>query len=159
MEIYLLRHGIAEERSPSGSDADRRLTDEGREKLRRVMKRAANAGVELSLILSSPLVRAVQTAEIAAEVLKYPDKIVRVDSLTPDSSPKDVWEEIRTHKDEEAILLAGHEPLFSATTAYLLGATRSMVDFRKAGLVRIDVPGFGGTPAGVLQWMLTAQIA
>ncbi len=159
MEIYLLRHGIAEERSPSGSDADRRLTDEGREKLRRVMKRAANAGVELSLILSSPLVRAVQTAEIAAEVLKYPDKIVRVDSLTPDSSPKDVWEEIRTHKDEEAILLAGHEPLFSATTAYLLGATRSMVDFRKAGLVRIDVPGFGATPAGVLQWMLTPKIA
>ena len=120
---------------------------------------AAGAEVEPSLILSSPLIRAVQTAEIAAEVLKYAGKIVRVDSLTPDSSPRDVWEEIRTRKDERAILLAGHEPLYSATTAYLLGSTRSMVDFRKAGLVRIDVQGFGASPGGVLQWMLTPKLA
>ncbi|HEV8147576.1 MAG TPA: phosphohistidine phosphatase SixA [Bryobacteraceae bacterium] len=159
MEIYLLRHGIAEDRSASGRDADRQLTDEGRQKLRKVMKRAAGAGVEASLILSSPLVRAVQTAEIAAEVLNYSGKIVKVDSLTPDSSPRDVWEEIRTRKDEPAILLAGHEPLYSATTAYLLGSTRSMVDFRKAGLVRIDVQGFGVLPGGVLQWMLTPKLA
>jgi len=159
MEIYLLRHAIAEERSASGRDADRQLTEEGRQKLRKVMKRAAGAGVEPSLILSSPLIRAVQTAEIAAEVLKYGGKIVKVDSLTPDSSPREVWEEIRARKDEQAILLAGHEPLYSATTAYLLGSTRSMVDFRKAGLVRIDVQGFGGSPGGVLQWMLTPKLA
>jgi len=159
MEIYLLRHAIAEERSASGRDADRQLTEEGRQKLRKVMKRAAGAGVEPSLILSSPLIRAVQTAEIAAEFLKYAGKIVKVDSLTPDSSPREVWEEIRTRKDEPAILLAGHEPLYSATTAYLLGSTRSMVDFRKAGLVRIDVQGFGATPGGILQWMLTPKLA
>jgi phosphohistidine phosphatase len=123
------------------------------------MKRAAAAGVEPSLILSSPLIRAVQTAEIAAEVLNYAGKIVKADSLTPDSSPRDVWEEIRSRKDEAALLLAGHEPLYSATTAYLLGSTRSMVDFRKAGLVRIDVQGFGATPGGVLQWMLTPKLA
>ena len=159
MEIYLLRHAIAEERSASGRDADRQLTEEGRQKLRKVMKRAAGAGVEPSLILSSPLIRAVQTAEIAAEFLKYAGRIVKVDSLTPDSSPREVWEEIRTRKDEPAILLAGHEPLYSATTAYLLGSTRSMVDFRKAGLVRIDVQGFGATPGGILQWMLTPKLA
>jgi phosphohistidine phosphatase len=159
MEIYLLRHAIAEERSASGRDSDRQLTEEGRQKLRKVMKRAAGAGVEPSLILSSPLIRAVQTAEVAAEVLKYAGKIVKVDSLTPDSSPREVWEEIRTRKDEPAILLAGHEPLYSATTAYLLGSTRSMVDFRKAGLVRIDVQGFGASPGGVLQWMLTPKLA
>lgn len=159
MEIYLLRHGIAEERSASGRDADRQLTDEGRQKLRKVMKRAAGAGVDPSLILSSPLIRAVQTAEIAAEVLQYAGKIVKVESLTPDSSPRDVWEELRTRKDERAILLAGHEPLYSATTAYLLGSTRSMVDFRKAGLVRIDVQGFGASPGGILQWMLTPKLA
>jgi phosphohistidine phosphatase len=159
MEIYLLRHAIAEERSASGRDADRQLTEEGRQKLRKVMKRAAGAGVEPSLILSSPLIRAVQTAEIAAEVLKYAGRIVKVDSLTPDSSPREVWEEIRTRKDEPAILLTGHEPLYSATTAYLLGSTRSMVDFRKAGLVRIDVQGFGASPGGILQWMLTPKLA
>ena len=159
MEIYLLRHAIAEENSPSGRDHDRRLTDEGRDKLRRVLERAAAAGVEPSLILSSPLVRAVQTAEMAAHELGYSGKIVRVDCLAPDGSPSDIWKELRGRRDESAVLLAGHEPLFSATTAYLLGCTRSMVDFRKAGLVRIDVQGFGAAPAGVLQWMLIPKLA
>jgi len=159
MEIYLLRHAIADDRSPSGRDYDRRLTDEGREKLRRVLKRAAAAGVQPSLILSSPLVRAVQTAEIAAEDLGYKGKIVRVECLAPEGSPPEVWQEIRSRHDEKSVVLAGHEPLFSSIVAYLLGATRSMVDFRKAGLVRIDVHGFGATPAGVLQWMLIPKIA
>jgi phosphohistidine phosphatase len=159
MELYLLRHGIAEERAASGRDADRVLTEEGREKLRRVLKRAAAAGVSPSLILSSPYKRALETAEIAASELHYEGKILRVGSLTPDSSPPSVWSEIRGHRDESAILLAGHEPLFSAIVGYLLGSTREMVEFRKAGLVRIDVQSFGSEPQGVLQWMLTPKLA
>jgi phosphohistidine phosphatase len=159
MEVYLLRHGIAEDRSASGSDADRRLTTEGRDKLRRVLERAHAAGVEPSLILSSPLKRAIETAEIAARELGYQGKILRVSSLSPGSSPPDVWNEIREHRDESAILLAGHEPLFSATVAYLLGSTNAMVDFRKGALVRIDVEMFSAIPAGVLRWMLTAKLA
>ena len=140
MELYFLRHGIAEDHSATGRDQDRRLTEEGREKLRRVLKRAAAAGVEPSLILSSPYKRAVETAEIAASELHYKG-------------------EIREHRDQPSILLAGHEPLFSSTVALLLGSTRQMVDFRKAALVRIDVHAFGPAPQGVLQWMLTAKLA
>ena len=70
MEIYLLRHGIAEDRSTTGRDPDRRLTDEGRAKLRRVLERAHQAGVRPSLILSSPYRRALETAEIMAAKLK-----------------------------------------------------------------------------------------
>jgi phosphohistidine phosphatase len=159
MEIYLLRHGIAEDRAPSGRDPDRRLTEEGRQKLRRVLERAHNAGVSPSLILSSPYKRAVETAEIAAHELGYEGKIVRIPSLTPDSSPPAVWNDIRAHRDESAILLAGHEPLFSATVAWMLGTTRAMVEFKKAGLVRIDVENPGVTPMGVLQWMLTPKVS
>jgi phosphohistidine phosphatase len=159
MELYLLRHAIAEENSPTGRDADRRLTEEGRDKLRRVLKRAASAGVEPALILSSPYKRALETAEIAASELRYQGEILRVGSLTPDSSPPSVWSEIREHRDQPSILLAGHEPLFSVTVAWLLGSQRSMVDFRKAALVRIDVHGFGPAPQGVLQWMLTPKLA
>lgn len=159
MELYLLRHGIAEDHSATGRDQDRRLTEEGQEKLRRVLKRAAAACVEPSLILSSPFKRAVETAEVAASELGYTGQIVRVGSLTPDSSPPSVWSTIREHRDEPSILLAGHEPLFSSTVAWLLGSTRQMVDFRKAALVRIDVQGFGAAPQGVLQWMLTAKLA
>jgi phosphohistidine phosphatase len=65
VQIYLLRHGIAENTTP---DSERALTPEGREKLRRVLARARAADVALSLILSSPYRRAIETAEIAAEV-------------------------------------------------------------------------------------------
>jgi phosphohistidine phosphatase len=159
MELYLLRHGIAEDHAATGRDPDRALTEEGRNKLRRVMKRAAVAGVSPSLIISSPYKRAVETAEIAASELDYKGKILRVGSLTPDSSPPSVWSEIREHRDEASILLAGHEPLFSATVAFLLGSTHQMVDFRKAALMRIDIQSFGSSPQGVLQWMLTPKLA
>src|SRR5271163_4017677 len=145
MELYLLRHGIAEDHAPTGRDADRALTEEGRSKLHRVLKRAASAGVSPSLIISSPYKRALETAEIAASELKYKGEILRAGNLTPDSSPPSVWSEIREHRNEESILLAGHEPLFSSTVAWLLGSTREMVDFRKAALVRIDVHAFGPT--------------
>ena len=49
MELYLLRHGIAEDRAPSGRDADRRLTEEGRDKLRRILERAHSAGAQPSV--------------------------------------------------------------------------------------------------------------
>lgn len=86
VELYLLRHAIAEDHSATGRDQDRRLTEEGREKLRRVLKRAASANVEPSLIISSPYKRALETAEIAASELHYKGEILRVGSLTPDSS-------------------------------------------------------------------------
>jgi phosphohistidine phosphatase len=159
MELYLLRHGIAEDHAATGRDQDRALTEEGRQKLRRVLKRAAVAGISPSLIISSPYKRAVETAEIAASELDYKGKILRVGSLTPDSSPPSVWSEIREHRNESSILLAGHEPLFSATVAFLLGSTNQMVDFRKAALMRIDIQSFGASPQGVLQWMLTPKLA
>lgn len=157
MELYLLRHGIAEDNA--ATDADRQLTEEGRHKLHRVMKRAAAAGVSPSLILSSPYKRALETAEIAASELHYKGEILRVGSLTPDSSPPSLWSEIRDHRSEPSILLAGHEPLFSSTVALLLGSTYEMIDFRKAALLRIDVHSFSASPQGILQWMLTPKLA
>jgi phosphohistidine phosphatase len=159
MEVYLLRHGIAEDRSETGHDTDRRLTDEGRTKLRHVMERAHSAGVQPSLILSSPLRRALETAEIAAHQLGYEGKIVRIAALTPDSSPEQIWNSIREYSAEPSLLLAGHEPLFSAAVAHFLGSTRSMVNFRKGALIRIDFEGVGNSPAGVLQWMITPKVA
>ncbi len=157
MELYLLRHGIAEDNA--ATDADRQLTEEGRHKLRRVLKRAASAGVSPSLIISSPYKRALESAEIAASELAYKGKILRAGTLTPDSSPPSVWSEIREHRDEPSILLAGHEPLFSATVAFLLGSTNQMVEFKKAALVRIDLHSFSAQPQGVLHWMLTPKLA
>jgi phosphohistidine phosphatase len=153
MEIYLLRHGIAADGYP---DSARALTDEGREKLRKVLKRS---GAKPSLIISSPYRRAIETAQIAAEVLEYSGEIERAQALTPDGAAPEVWEEIRIRKNEDAILLASHEPLMSATVAFLLGAPGVLVDMKKAALVRIDIERFGPRPAGVLKWMLTPAVA
>jgi phosphohistidine phosphatase len=159
MEIYLLRHGIAENRRPGRADAERKLTDEGKDKLRRVLSRARGAALVPSLILTSPLVRAVETAEIAAQVLGYAESIETTDALLPSSSPQAVWKELRGRAGERAVLLAGHEPLFSETASYLLGAPRVVIDFKKGALMRIDVDDTAGAPRGVLQWLLTPRLS
>ena len=152
MQIYLLRHGIADNTTP---DSERALTSEGREKLERVLQRARAAGVGPSLILSSPYRRAVETADVAVEVLGYQGKVVKTRALVPDSSPFAVWEEIRKRHDESAILLASHEPLMSSLAAFLLDSPALVVDMKKAALIRVDCERLGPQPKGVLKWMLT----
>jgi phosphohistidine phosphatase len=159
MEIYLLRHGIAENGRPGLKDSDRALTGDGREKLKRVLARARGAGVKPDVILSSPYRRALQTAEIAAESLGYRAKIVQTPALVPDAFPQQVWEEVRVRRDETALLLASHEPLMSATIALLLASPALKVDMKKAGLARIDCDHFGPEPNGVLKWLLTPATA
>jgi phosphohistidine phosphatase len=158
MQLYLLRHGIAEDARPGEPDSGRALTPEGREKLRRVLKRARSAEFDPSLILSSPYRRALETAAVAAEVLNHKREIVRIQALTPEASPYDTWEEIRDRKDERAILLASHEPLMSSLTAFLLDCPSLLVDMKKAALVRIDFERIGPRPRGILKWMLTPAI-
>ena len=158
MQIYLLRHGIAEDARPGQSDAVRALTAEGKEKLRRVLRRAADAGVRPGLILSSPLRRAVETAAVAAEALDYRGKVVESRALLPEASPFDLWEEIRRHGEEPSVLLASHEPLMSSATALLLGSPALEVDMKKAALVRIDCERLAHEPKGALKWMLTPAV-
>jgi len=158
MQIYLLRHGIAEDPKPGHPDSERPLTAEGRDKLRRVLKRARTADLDPSPILSSPYRRALETAAVAAEVLGYKAQIVRTPALLPEASPFDAWEEIRTRKNERAILLSSHEPLMSSLAAFLLDSPALHVDMKKAALVRIDCDRFGPKASGVLKWMLTPGV-
>jgi phosphohistidine phosphatase len=159
MQIYLLRHGIAEDAPPGHPDSERALTSEGRDKLRRVLKRARGAEVAPSVILSSPYRRAIETAEVAAEVLGYAGKVVKTRALTPDASPYDAWEEIRARQEERAILLASHEPLMSSMVAFLLGCSALNVEMKKAALVRVDCGRISPEPKGILKWMLTPATA
>ena len=89
---------------------------------------------------------------VTLQVLGYDGDIERAQSLTPDGSPAEVWEEIRARKTEDAILLASHEPLMSATAAFLLGAPGLQVDMKKAALARVDVDRFGPQPLGWIRW-------
>lgn len=159
MELYLLRHGVAEKDRPGLGDAQRALTQDGRRKLRQVMRAAREAKVEPTLILSSPLKRALQTAEVAQDVLGYKDEIVRSKALAPGSTVEQVWDEIRVHKDERSLMLVGHNPLFADLSGYLLGSAEMQVDFKKGALLRIDFEAFRARPKGTLRWYLTAKMA
>jgi phosphohistidine phosphatase len=159
MEIYLLRHAIAEMARHGQPDAERALTEEGRAKLRRVLERARAAGVKPSAILSSPYRRAMETAAVAKEALAFGGEIERSEALVPNASPYDAWEEIRAHKSESSILLASHEPLMSSLAAFLLGVPALQVDMKKAALLRVDCDRLGPQPKGVLKWMITPATA
>ncbi len=159
MEIYLLRHAIAENAGPGQPDADRALTAEGRDKLRRVLRCARAAGVKPSAVLSSPYRRALETAAAAKEVLGCEGEIERIQALVPDASPYDLWEEIRSRKSEASILLSGHEPLMSSLAAFLLGAPALQLDMKKAALVRLDCARLGPHPQAILKWMITPATA
>ena len=95
MQIYLLRHGIAEDASPGQADADRALTPEGMKRLREILKRARTASVSPTMIVTSPYVRARQTAEMAAEILGYTEELVPSVKLVPMASPVETWAEVR----------------------------------------------------------------
>ncbi|HKW97797.1 MAG TPA: histidine phosphatase family protein [Bryobacteraceae bacterium] len=158
MQIHLLRHGSAEDIPAGGADADRRLTHEGRDQLRRVLERAHAVGIVPSIILSSPLVRAVETAELAAKGLGSAARVILTDSLLPSASPVQVWGEIRRRSNETQILLAGHEPLLSRLAAHLLGVEALRLEMRKAMLLRIDMDDFGAVPHGTLKWVLPPEV-
>jgi phosphohistidine phosphatase len=159
VELYVFRHGIAEISGAGQSDAARALTDEGRRKVAEVVKAAKRSGFQPSLIISSPYLRALQTAEIAANELKYHGDVVRTEALVPHGSPEGVWTELRDYREESAILLAGHEPLLSRLVAHLLGAPALRVEMKKAAMVRIDVETLGAVPRGTLRWMITPKLA
>lgn len=159
VELYLLRHGIAADGEAGQPDADRPLTAEGRKKLRSILRSAAAAGVSPSLIMTSPYRRAVQTAQLAAEVFGYRGDVLRTNALVPGSSPQAVWDEVRVHRDHGQILLSSHEPLMSAAAAFLLGCAALTVEFKKGSIARIDLERFGASPHGALKWLLAPKVA
>jgi phosphohistidine phosphatase len=159
VQIYLLRHGIAEDGGAGLPDSERALTNEGKKRLRDVVERAASAGVSPDLILSSPYRRAMETARIAAELFRHKKEILSTQALIPPSGPGDVWQEIRVHKDSASLLLVGHEPLFGMLAAYLLGTPELHIDFKKGAIVTIELPEIGVRPRGILKWMLTPKLA
>jgi phosphohistidine phosphatase len=155
MELYLLRHGEAELRSPSKKDEDRALTAKGKRDVERVANRARKGKIKPDVILTSPLRRAKETAEIAAEVLGL-KKILETKSLSPEASPQVLWKELATLEHAEEVILTGHEPNMSHLAQYLL-ATKVPLDFKKGAMMRISIPR-EATPKGTLKWLITPKL-
>ncbi|MEP6995905.1 MAG: phosphohistidine phosphatase SixA [Acidobacteriota bacterium] len=155
MEIWLLRHATAEDRSASGEDADRTLTEDGHRRAREVARGLAALEPGIELILTSPFPRARQTAEPMARALRLTDHLRETRALEPDSDPARILEEIR---DEGAasVLLVGHEPHLGALLGRLIAGRPGLeVPMKKAAVARLSWPGSG---AATLRALLPPKV-
>jgi phosphohistidine phosphatase len=157
MLIYLLRHGVAEPPRPGEPDSDRSLTTDGEAGVRAVARRAA-ASIRPDSILQSPYRRAVQTADILMEEIKFHGDRLATIALLPDADVRDAWNEIRAHAATAGVVLVGHQPLLSALAAYLLGFPDAAIALEPGSLACIET-GLSREPRGALLWLISTALA
>jgi phosphohistidine phosphatase len=147
MRCYFLRHGIAvEPEAWSGSDFDRPLTREGRERMEREAKAIDELSLDLDCIVTSPLLRAKQTAELVKARLGAV-KLVEDQRLANGFNLERLGEILSSHHDADSIMLVGHEPTMSATVGRAIG--KASVELKKAALAGLEI-GDRGSPSGTL---------
>jgi len=157
-ELYLIRHGVAEERGDAWpDDAKRPLTDDGMSRMRKAARGLSRLGVVFDIVLTSPLVRARQTAEIVAGGLAPRPSLVNIDSLAPDAGYAALIAELEKHARKPRLALVGHEPDIGELAARLVGSRRSL-EFKKGAICRIDLDEIPPNGPGQLRWFLTPKI-
>jgi phosphohistidine phosphatase len=154
MEIYLVRHAEAVEQTEGLVDSTRWLTKKGRKAMQKAACRLYKKRVRPDLIITSPLTRAVQTAELLmAEVGSHAE--LSADSrLAPESTPEQVVELLNSWQKSKSIMLVGHEPLLSQTAALLLGRER-VAGLAKGACLCLEPRQKPGKPARFL-WLAPA---
>ncbi|MGZ9225910.1 MAG: phosphohistidine phosphatase SixA [Anaerolineales bacterium] len=161
MNLYVIRHAIAVDEGTSEyeSDSERPLTDKGRKKMRQIAKALRNLGVEFDLILSSPYVRARETAEILADVFKMKKKILFSDNLIPLGNPELLITEVNEKYSVNSLAVVGHEPHLS-TLVGLLVAENAKIDvtLKKGGVCYLSADDLHQEHRATLEWLLTPGI-
>jgi phosphohistidine phosphatase len=156
--LYLIRHGLAEPRGPAWPDDQRRpLTERGMARLAKEVRALDALGVVLDAILTSPLVRTRQTAEIVASGFRQRPPVVSLDALAPDGSAAAVVAALEAQAKRRRVALVGHEPGLGELAARLIGAGRA-IGFKKGAICRIDVDAFPPLAPGELKWFVTPKM-
>ena len=158
LELYLIRHGVAAERSDDYPDDSKRpLTNQGIAALKKEAKALVHLGVDFDHIISSPLVRTKQTAEVFAQALPSKPAVTLSDSLAPAGAPAAVFQELAKHMRKERIAVVGHEPNMGELAARLIGA-RVPLEFKKGAICRIDFEVFPPKGVGSLRWFMPPRM-
>jgi phosphohistidine phosphatase len=157
LELYLIRHGLAADRGAAyPDDSLRPLTGRGLSATRRSGKALNALGVGIDVILTSPLVRARQTADTLAATLAAAPAVVSCDALAPAGMPAAVVQEVRRAR-KTRVALVGHEPNIGELAARLLG-TSIPVPFKKGAICRLDFEVLPPKGMGVLRWFLPPKV-
>lgn len=162
MELFILRHAIAEDRTlhPVRNDSERPLTAKGEKKMWRVAEGMKVLDLSFDLILSSPFARARRTAEIVAEAFHLRKELEFSQNLVPDGNPKELIEEIKVnHGKKKRILLVGHEPYLSRLVSLLISGDISIaITLKKAGLCKLTVGVLQFGQCATLEWLIAPGI-
>jgi phosphohistidine phosphatase len=141
MQLYLIRHGIAVDRDDPRCppDTERPLTPKGIKRSRAAALGLRALGVKPNAVLTSPWLRALQTAEIVCAALAYPPKkIVRTDALKGTSSPSDLLRELQLMK-AKVVLCFGHEPHLHLVIGHILHTSAKITELKKAGVALLEL--------------------
>jgi phosphohistidine phosphatase len=153
MILYFLRHGLAGDANTwEGDDQERPLTEKGKKHMQASAGSLKKLGVKVDRIISSPLKRAVQTAEITAKALGM--KVIEDERLAYGFGLENLSQIIAENPEAKALLLVGHEPDFSTTVGSLTGAD---IMLKKGGVARVDLAD-NGDLKGQLVWLLPPEI-
>lgn len=162
MNLYIIRHAIAvDEATPDyQSDSERPLIEKGRKKMRRIAKALRQLNVEFDLILSSPYVRARETAEILADVFKMKKKLEFSDNLIPLGNPKLLLAEINEKYSVDSLALVGHEPHLSACIGMLVAENNKLeMTLKKGGVCYLSADDLHHPDhRATLEWLLTPSL-
>jgi phosphohistidine phosphatase len=160
MQLYIVRHGIAIDREDPKSPAEpeRYLTAEGIEKTEQVAKGVAALGATPDLLISSPYVRAMQTAEIFAAAMDYPkQKIRRSDLLLPGGEAALFYRELAKDKQVGTVFCFGHAPHLDDLIATGLGSKNHLTALKKAGVALLELKRVS-PPSGQLVWLAVPKL-
>jgi phosphohistidine phosphatase len=161
VKLYLLRHGIAVEPGTPGyeKDAGRPLLPKGKRQLGQIAEAMKAMDLQFDLILSSPFLRAKQTAEIVARSLNLQKRLQFSEVLTPEGDPAALIRQVNAMKPAPGkVLVVGHEPQLSHLIALLTtGHPALEVDLKKGGLCKLEVESLRAGPCAALAWLLTPR--
>jgi phosphohistidine phosphatase len=159
LELYLIRHAIAAERGPKYPDDRKRpLTPDGIKRFKEGVRGLVAVGVELDVILTSPLTRAEETAALLSSGLKKRVPVEAIDVLAPGGKFQALVEAVtKRAKRQQRIALVGHEPDLGEMAARWLGA-RGHVEFRKGAICALDVDSATPGGPGTLRWLLPPRV-
>jgi phosphohistidine phosphatase len=160
-ELYIMRHGLAVSRGSLrfSDDAQRPLVPEGKEKMREIGDGLKRIGFEVDWIVTSPLVRAVETAGIIAESLASSAPVDACEAMRPGGSPEELLAFLAKRPSRTRVLVVGHEPDLSELAARLIGAdSHANLAFKKGGCCMISFNEFPPKSPGQLVWWLPPRL-
>lgn len=156
MKLIFVRHAAAIERSVEISEEKRYLTSEGRVFFRKTARTTLKNGIEPSLILTSPLIRAVQTAEILAETLSYGGPLVLADELAPGFDIIALQKLFTKYQSVNELVLVGHEPDFSSLIVALLNLP-SGFNFKKGAAIKLKFDPARPEKPAIFKWLAAGK--